>query len=336
MAFIERMSRGIVMCGGGRYLLCAVVNIQVLRHHGCQLPIELWHFRGEVSAPTRAAMNKIGVRVRELPDLPIGFASKPWAIVHSDFDEVMCLDSDNTCIRNPEYLFESDAYRAFGAVFWPDFYRAPANEAWEKMAGMDEPLDISQQESGQLLIDKKRSAQALEKLLEFNLGYDAIKSYLWANGGDKDTFQLAWLATRTPYHMVDRFPGSAGRWVDGRYESNSMVQHDLSGQPLFMHKNGLKWHNVRKPMLSWDLIRETIDPSGSGIEVRVNQFGPHHTHDFFPVGSYRDVEAREVIGDLESVCTDILYRVRSQLWFKAALVLFYSRCFLEKHLSKNK
>jgi len=313
------------MCGGGRYLLCSVVNIRVLRHHGCQLPIELWHFAGEISGPIRRAMKRLGVVTRELPVLPIGFASKPWAIVHSDFDEVMCLDSDNTCIRNPEYLFESDAYAQTGAVFWPDFFWAQDTEAWPKMALMDEPLKIMQQESGQLLIDKRRAPAALERLLEFNLNYYDYKAYLWCNGGDKDTFQLAWMGTRTPYHMVARYPGSAGRVVGGRFQSNTMVQHDLAGEPLFMHKNGLKWHNVRKPERAWERIRETKDPSGRGVQVRVDQDGPHHTHELLPEDCYVESDVRPVIGDLEEVCWDILHDVRRQTWYRLGLVLFYGR-----------
>jgi len=41
-------SRGIILCGGGKvYFSSALAVIRVLRHHGCQLPIELWIGAGE-------------------------------------------------------------------------------------------------------------------------------------------------------------------------------------------------------------------------------------------------------------------------------------------------
>src|SRR5205085_2739777 len=39
-----KTKRGIVICAGGpRYLPCAWVCIKMLRHVGCELPIEIWH-----------------------------------------------------------------------------------------------------------------------------------------------------------------------------------------------------------------------------------------------------------------------------------------------------
>ena len=36
--------RGIVICGGGaKYFPCVYVLVRLLRHLGCQLPIEVWH-----------------------------------------------------------------------------------------------------------------------------------------------------------------------------------------------------------------------------------------------------------------------------------------------------
>src|SRR5215213_7723868 len=36
--------RGITICAGGaRYFASAYILVRLLRHHGCRLPIEMWH-----------------------------------------------------------------------------------------------------------------------------------------------------------------------------------------------------------------------------------------------------------------------------------------------------
>ena len=41
--------KGIVICAGGiKYLTSAWVNINLLRHHNCELPIEVWYLKGEI------------------------------------------------------------------------------------------------------------------------------------------------------------------------------------------------------------------------------------------------------------------------------------------------
>lgn len=45
---------------------------------------------------------------------------KPYAVLHSCFDEVLYIDADSFPTRDPSDLFESPAYREHGALFWPD------------------------------------------------------------------------------------------------------------------------------------------------------------------------------------------------------------------------
>lgn len=246
--------RGIVICGGGRYLLSALVNVRILRDQGCVLPIELWHFADEpMPWFVRRKLAGWGVTARALPDLPTGYASKPYAILHSRFEEVLFLDADNTPIRNPEYLFDSEAWRHTGAVFWPDYQMAPADAAWREIAGID-PVDTLQQESGQLLIDKRLHRSALERTMSLNREYHRISPLLWGAKGDKDTFQLGWYGSGHRFHMVETYPGGCGFLRGDTVASNTIVQHDTGGQPLFLHKNGRKWHLVRRPQPAWETM----------------------------------------------------------------------------------
>jgi hypothetical protein len=33
------------------------------------------------------------------------------------------LDSDNTPTKDPSFLFDTDIYKTYGALFWPDFWK---------------------------------------------------------------------------------------------------------------------------------------------------------------------------------------------------------------------
>jgi Mannosyltransferase putative len=52
----------------------------------------------------------------------IRFQIKAAAIINSQFQKVLYLDSDNIPTRNPEYLFHSKEFEETGALFWPDFW----------------------------------------------------------------------------------------------------------------------------------------------------------------------------------------------------------------------
>jgi alpha 1,2-mannosyltransferase len=270
------------------------------------------------------------VDCRALPRLPTPYASKPYALVHSDFEEILVIDADNTPIRNPEYLFDSEPYEETGAVFWPDFEWAPSNEAWKQLADLDSPLKCRQQESGQILIHKKRCEAALAKTLDYNRRYEDIRPYLWGAGGDKDTFQLAWHATRSPFHMIPFYPGSAGKLMDGNYQSNTMIQHDHKGTPLFMHKNALKWHLLREECRSWEQCIFAKDPSGADITYTISGDSVGHTHELLPKENTYSLPAEKVIANLEDDCLDWIAKLRKKSWYRWAVYRFYLRDYLSR------
>lgn len=49
-----------------------------------------------------------------------GYAAKAFAIIHSSFAEILCLDSDNIPLRDPALLFETASYQQHGNIFWSD------------------------------------------------------------------------------------------------------------------------------------------------------------------------------------------------------------------------
>ncbi|MGB2823010.1 MAG: hypothetical protein WBF17_18650 [Phycisphaerae bacterium] len=238
---------GIVMCAGGRtYFTCAWVLVNLLRRLGCWLPIEVWYRgRHEMNdAMLRLLESVADVRCMSAADHGHGcrldgWEIKPYAIIHSRFEEVLFLDCDNVPTRDPSGLFDEQAYRRLGAVFWPDRWmgagdpessRTISPQAWVAcdVRKRDEP----EFESGQMLIDKRRCWRALRLAMFFNERSDFF--YRWLLG-DKDTFHMAWRRIGQQYAMPMFRPRQDS--ADGPV----LYQHDFQGSCLFQHRNQDKW-----------------------------------------------------------------------------------------------
>ena len=149
-----------------------------------------------------------------------GWVLKPYAIVHSDFREVMLIDADNVVVRDPAYLFDAPEYREAGAAFWPDFDRLAPDRAIWRICGVpyrDEP----EVESGQLLIDKSRCWHPLQLTLHLNSFCDFYYDYVH---GDKELFHMAWRMLNRDYAMTPHplHP------LEG-----TMCQHDFQSRRVF-------------------------------------------------------------------------------------------------------
>ncbi|HTL15689.1 MAG TPA: glycosyltransferase family 9 protein, partial [Patescibacteria group bacterium] len=245
--------RGIVICGGGlRYFPSAWVCINMLRHLGCTLPIELWHLGAEEMDREMIALLK-PLRVDCIDALEVckrfpvrilnGWELKPYAILRSRFREVLLLDADNMPVLNPEFLFECDAYRRTGALFWPDYSQFKKTQVIWDNCGLRRP-DGPEFESGQIVVDKERSWKALCLAMWFNEQSDFYYQYLH---GDKETFHLAFCKLGMNFAM----PSTAIQRLEG-----TMCQHDFDGRRVFQHRNTDKWNlfiaNRRVPGFRYD------------------------------------------------------------------------------------
>lgn len=230
--------RGIVICAGGmRYFTNAWVCANILRMHGCKLPIQFWHLGpGEIDDEMRELVRPLGVECvdgyavrQQYPARRLnGWELKPYAMLHSRFEEVICLDADNVALRDPEFLFETEQYKNTGAIFWPDYGRlAPTREIWKIMQVpyRDEP----EFESGQAVVDKRRCWKALNVTMHLNEWSDFYYSHIH---GDKETFHMAWRKLDQEYSMPSRGIHSL---------TGTMCQHDFDGNRIFQHRNMRKW-----------------------------------------------------------------------------------------------
>jgi hypothetical protein len=231
--------RGIVICAGGvRCFTNAWVCINILRQVGCALPIQVWHLGpAEMDREMAKLLEPLAVTCVDAQEVAKKFPArrlggwelKAFAICYSHFREVLLLDADNVPVIDPEFLFDTEQYRETGAIFWPDFPSSKkANAAW-KSCGIERP-DLSEFESGQIVVDKERCWEPMRLALWFN---DHSDFYYKHVHGDKETFHLA-------FHKLERDYAFVPTPIY-RLEA-TMCQHDFKGRRIFQHRNMDKWN----------------------------------------------------------------------------------------------
>lgn len=251
--------RGIVTACGSKECLYvgAYVLIRLLRHFGCELPVEVYKFDWEKEPSWDDIFNAMpGVRVKYY-DKTIcentskkGWSLKSFAIVDSSFKEVMFLDSDIAPTKNPEYLFDYDEYKKHGAVFWADTHKThrttrptkehPTENSFWHLADCDEVKE-PEFESGQIVVNKETCWQELQLTCHYNQHADWYYKFFL---GDKETFHLAWRRLGTPFAFLTKV--YARKVPGGKF----FYQHDQFGELIFQHRSGNKFHlndNLKEP-----------------------------------------------------------------------------------------
>lgn len=255
--------RGIVMGAGGHRLLAnAFVALRRLRELS-DLPVELCHAGpGELPPGFSARLSQdiSGVTFRDLGAENQGFHLKPWAVLHSEFREVLWLDADNLALGCPESLFELPDYQRTGAQFWPDLPAARwSQDSLFVDLGLDPRLNRSEREfeSGQMVLDRSRCWPALSaaaRLSSLELRPQVYGRVL----GDKDIFRLAFRLTEQPYSVVthDPIPFGGNFFIlaipgtdvilkldhpRGSFYATGLLQHHPDGSALFAHKTVMEW-----------------------------------------------------------------------------------------------
>ncbi|KAJ3064916.1 hypothetical protein HDU99_004324, partial [Rhizoclosmatium hyalinum] len=159
------LTTGIVFIGAGKQVRSAVGAVRFLRRVGCLLPVEFAYFPHEVAQSDLDLLRMHNITPRDYYSdevrkwnwdkslLALG-AAKPYAIFTSPFDRVLFLDPDVMALRDPTYLFDTNAFKTYGALFWPDFpTTSPRNPIW-KIANISYHYE-REFESGIIAIDKR-------------------------------------------------------------------------------------------------------------------------------------------------------------------------------------
>ncbi|GMF20816.1 unnamed protein product [Phytophthora fragariaefolia] len=274
---------GIVMVIYPKLIPSAYATIRALREiFACSLPIEIW-FRPDEMDLVPGALDPLQNLAKHTPFGSISFhpitdpaakrfVAKIYAIYNSFFDRVLFLDADNVPVLDPSFLFNSPEFVETGALFWPDFWHPTATMfglhskslVWELL---DTPfVDMFEQESGQLVVDRRRHAAPLELVMFYATHNPNFLVHYKLAWGDKDLFRLAWLKLNASFHMISTPPAMAGIVTNtSAFCGMTMVQHDAEGNILFLHRNKHKLTGTRKLDISFeeDLELEQNDASGS-------------------------------------------------------------------------
>jgi ADP-heptose:LPS heptosyltransferase len=230
--------RGIVICGGGTANFTnAWVCINLLRHLGCRLPIQLWYLgEGELDDEMKSLVAPLDVECvdgnkirKEYPVRILGESElKAYALLYSRFKEVLFLEANNVPVTNPEYLFETSEFRQTGAIFWPDRDRLAHSRFIWRVCGL--PCDDQPEfESGQILANKEKCWEPLKLALWYNENSDFFYQHIH---GEKETFQLAFRRLDKSYSM----PEKAMHPLEG-----IKCQHDFQGNRIFQHRTRDRW-----------------------------------------------------------------------------------------------
>lgn len=320
----DAFDRGIAIMIYNPMLLSVYAQVRSLRAMGCTLPIELWYVPSEINPSesnlVQSLLSDFGAYLRVVDgSAATHYFSKAYTVAYSAFDNVLFLDADNFAARDPTYLFDTPEFASTGALFWPDYWRPNhtifnVNEqsfVWE-LLGIDY-VDMPEQESGQILVDRTRHMRALRALLHYALTSPNLVQDLKLLWGDKDLFRMAWMRTKSSFYMIQRPPGSAGVTATEVQEHSgkvseadteptppadsrvvfcgvTMVQHDPEGEIVFLHRNGQKLaHN------SIHQIWTHIEQFREGISIEHFNMGLVVNHDQFPTvtscwGRHHDLE----------------------------------------------
>jgi hypothetical protein len=153
---------------------------------------------------------------------------KPFVAAFSRFDELLLLDADSVPLADPAAAaFGSAPYSSAGAVFWPDLFAfEPRRPQWlRELLGLSRAGSGGggggdagraggagwgwEHDSGQILLDKRRSSVRLALAMAMYLNGHAMSRVLGALAGlhgDKDTWQLAWRTAGAPFAQAAHLP----------------------------------------------------------------------------------------------------------------------------------
>ena len=193
-----------------------------------------------VTVASFADLARSGKDGRGAGEMTDRFMYKINALVFSRFEEVLLLDSDNIALRDLNELFESSLYRERGSLLWMDFWRGSAAPDCAFVLATPRARRYTH-ESGQMLVDKRRSWEALSLALFMNAHSDFFYplSVGYMGLGDKELVALAFNHLGRRYGLVPHGPDHVGVRDHDRAEvlGNTMMQHSPDGTPFFMHAN---------------------------------------------------------------------------------------------------
>ncbi len=235
--------QGIVILGGGPFFPGVYVTVRMIRHFGCQLPIEIWH-HGTSEPVVAHWLEPFGVqfvdtdahmdRLDPPPRLRGAWASKIYAILHSSFEEALYLDSDCYPLADVTPLFDLRA----ASILWPNASVGDHSIDW--FVYPTEPSEHPPFNGGIVFANKANCWKALALAQWWSEHAD----YVYRHGlGDQDVIRGVWQQQRQPFVRFADRPA----WHDAR------LHMDLGPDgktPLFLHRYNDKFRLACLPIRS--------------------------------------------------------------------------------------
>lgn len=227
--------RGIVMCVGDKHSVYARTTIKVLRNVlKSSLPIEIY-YAGEqdLSQENRAWFGQLpGVKVIDITtklDQSLlhlsGPVIKPFAMLVSQFQEVILLEADAYFLQDPEILFDDGGYQEVGTVFFygrtvpnknskvsqaskrawlesalPSVSNHPSKTRWFRSKGDQD------QNSGVVVMDKRIHFLGLLAICKMNDVRERNQATYRAIWGEQESFWIGLEMIQERYSFI-RFGG---------------------------------------------------------------------------------------------------------------------------------
>lgn len=231
--------KGIVICGGGKYLPSLYVSVKGLRYFNCNLPISIFHYGNkEISFLQKKYFKELNVNFFDVLEMkkkyPFrklnSYSIKIFSLCYSNYENILLLDADNCVLKNPDFIFNSNEYNKHNCIFFKDAFHLEN----EKKYYLNEDvcknfnLKFEKQESidsGQIYINKIKKSKELQLVKWWNEFNDYSYKILW---GDKDLYLLSFKQLNSDYFINKYEP----------IRDNGLLQFDLNGNLLFSHRCG--------------------------------------------------------------------------------------------------
>jgi hypothetical protein len=243
----------------------AVHTIRVMRLLNCSLPVEVFYLGdGDLDSNSITFLNSMpnvtAINIEDIFDNTLlklrGWDIKPFAILGSSFQEAILMDADVVMMQSPEIMFDFTEYIECGALFFADrllrvtkrnykpwFDEIVPHPHSEALRNSTMYNDVSDhwQESGVVVIDKRRRLLGLLAACRLNDGPERKEIHAWTHG-DKETFWLGFEIAEEPYNIYDKIhgPGIIGYLVGLAGRSKLLLWGHLAH---FTKQGELLWFN---------------------------------------------------------------------------------------------
>ncbi|KAJ3247749.1 hypothetical protein HDU78_003241 [Chytriomyces hyalinus] len=269
---VRGTERGIILSTGrGHFELAIHVIVSLRNVLNCNLPIEVHHmgpddldsnmlsaFRALPGVKTVDVWDYWGEEAKQIG----GWAVKPFALLASNFTQVMFIDADAVFVQSPEVLFtKSEIFKKYGQLFYHDrtitgydqcrkWFNGfvPYASKYSESLRFQKKDTVHEQESGVVLIDKSRTdvLHALLTTAKMNMKVERDGITYKMMHGDKESYWMSWELVRVPYKFSTGYGGTIGYKNDDNAVCGGLYHTDEYLKPLWWNGGVVANKHVKK------------------------------------------------------------------------------------------